>query len=155
MNSIENLIGSSFDDTLTGDGMANTLNGGAGDDTLIGGAGDDTLTGGAGQDTLTGGAGDDIFVIQTVASSVALADVITDFTSGDKLDITTSSTAQVWWNNNADSGSADSTNDTSTNDLILYADAAKTQVLAVILDYTTDPVAGIFEDTITVNAEVV
>ena len=49
--SIENLMGSAFNDTLTGDAGANVLNGGKGDDTLIGGAGADTLIGGDGTDT--------------------------------------------------------------------------------------------------------
>jgi Ca2+-binding RTX toxin-like protein len=49
--SIENLIGSSHNDTLTGDSGDNRLEGGGGDDTLIGGAGADTLNGGAGNDT--------------------------------------------------------------------------------------------------------
>jgi Ca2+-binding RTX toxin-like protein len=39
---IENLIGSAFDDVLYGDGAANTLDGGAGNDVLKGGAGSDT-----------------------------------------------------------------------------------------------------------------
>ncbi|HVI92115.1 MAG TPA: calcium-binding protein, partial [Dongiaceae bacterium] len=49
--SIENLTGSSSDDTLTGDVNANVLTGGAGNDTLDGGAGADTLVGGQGDDT--------------------------------------------------------------------------------------------------------
>ncbi|MBX9884858.1 MAG: calcium-binding protein, partial [Novosphingobium sp.] len=48
--SIENLIGSAFNDRLTGDGAANVLDGGAGNDRLAGGAGADTLIGGAGTD---------------------------------------------------------------------------------------------------------
>jgi len=40
--SIENLIGSSFNDKLTGDADANVLTGGAGVDTLAGGTGNDT-----------------------------------------------------------------------------------------------------------------
>ena len=40
--SIENLIGSAFNDTLTGNSGANTLTGGAGNDTLDGGTGTDT-----------------------------------------------------------------------------------------------------------------
>ncbi|GAA4018580.1 beta strand repeat-containing protein [Actimicrobium antarcticum] len=47
---IENLLGSSFDDTLRGDAGANRLDGGAGNDTLEGGAGADLLAGGEGQD---------------------------------------------------------------------------------------------------------
>ena len=49
--SIENLLGSGFNDTLTGDGNVNVLNGGAGADTLNGNAGVDTLIGGPGDDT--------------------------------------------------------------------------------------------------------
>ena len=53
---IENLTGSSHNDTLTGDAGANTLKGGAGIDTLNGGtAGNDILDGGAGNDILNGG----------------------------------------------------------------------------------------------------
>jgi Ca2+-binding RTX toxin-like protein len=59
-NSVENLIGSAFNDVLTGSGANNTLNGGAGNDTLSGGNGNDTLLGGAGNDTLVGGAGADV-----------------------------------------------------------------------------------------------
>ncbi|MCF6327284.1 MAG: calcium-binding protein, partial [Devosiaceae bacterium] len=43
LNSIENLIGSAFDDRLTGDANDNVLTGGAGNDTLTGGAGNDTF----------------------------------------------------------------------------------------------------------------
>jgi Ca2+-binding RTX toxin-like protein len=55
--SIENVVGSKFDDTITGDDVANRLLGGEGNDTLQGGAGDDVLVGGAGADVLDGGAG--------------------------------------------------------------------------------------------------
>ncbi|WP_193227608.1 cellulase family glycosylhydrolase [Aureimonas psammosilenae] len=51
--SIENVIGSRFNDNLTGDGGINRLEGGDGDDTLIGGGGGDTLIGGAGSDTVS------------------------------------------------------------------------------------------------------
>ncbi|MCC0049839.1 MAG: cadherin domain-containing protein, partial [Rhodobiaceae bacterium] len=50
LTGIENLTGSSLDDTLIGDGGDNTLSGDAGNDTLRGGAGSDTLEGGAGTD---------------------------------------------------------------------------------------------------------
>ncbi len=52
--SIENLIGSSFDDQLVGNTGANVLEGGAGQDGLIGQNGDDTLRGGDGHDILRG-----------------------------------------------------------------------------------------------------
>ena len=57
--SIENLVGSNHDDTLTGDAGNNVLTGLAGNDTLNGGLGNDTLRGGPGADTLDGGPGTD------------------------------------------------------------------------------------------------
>ncbi|MEF8756300.1 MAG: hypothetical protein V5B60_20575 [Accumulibacter sp.] len=59
---IENLTGSTYDDTLTGDANANRLNGAQGNDFLNGGAGNDTLDGGAGSDRLWGGTGADSLV---------------------------------------------------------------------------------------------
>ena len=52
LSGIENIVGSSFNDTLSGDDQANELNGGAGNDTLIGGLGNDTYVTDGG-DTLT------------------------------------------------------------------------------------------------------
>jgi len=60
--SIEGLIGSTQDDTLTGDAGANSILGGDGLDTLAGGDGNDVLDGGDKGDTLRGGRGDDILV---------------------------------------------------------------------------------------------
>ena len=53
-SSIENIIGSAYNDTLAGDDSAgsNSIDGGAGDDTVFVTAGYDTLDGGAGNDTL-------------------------------------------------------------------------------------------------------
>ncbi len=52
--SIENLIGSRFDDILTGDAGKNSLHGGAGNDRLVGGGGNDIFifANGDGQDTI-------------------------------------------------------------------------------------------------------
>ena len=50
LGTVENVVGSAFDDHLTGSAESNVLNGGAGNDTLVGGAGNDTLIGGAGVD---------------------------------------------------------------------------------------------------------
>jgi Ca2+-binding RTX toxin-like protein len=54
-NSVENLIGSSFNDTLIGDAGSNALDGGRGNDTLTGAAGNDTFVfrSGFGHDTIT------------------------------------------------------------------------------------------------------
>ena len=74
--SIENLIGSNYNDTLIGDTGANVINGGLGNDTLIGGLGNDTLIGGAGSDTFLWRQGD------------VGRDTVADFKPGtDKLDL--------------------------------------------------------------------
>ena len=82
--SIENIIGSQFDDSLTGDNNVNHISGDAGTDTLIGGLGNDILTGGDGADIFKWTA-DDI----NIASGAPFSDTITDFsiTEGDKLDL--------------------------------------------------------------------
>ena len=59
LSNINNLIGSTFDDTLYGDSGNNVLSGGQGNDELHGGQGADTLYGGSGNDTIYGGAGCD------------------------------------------------------------------------------------------------
>ena len=70
---IENLIGSAFNDTLVGDAVAGSVTDNRarwrcrrrsawrwrGNDTLIGGLGNDILSGGDGNDLLIGGAGND------------------------------------------------------------------------------------------------
>ncbi|MXN45821.1 matrixin family metalloprotease [Shinella kummerowiae] len=50
-SSIENLLGSAFNDRLVGNSSVNMLTGGTGSDTLTGGAGADKLIGGSGTDT--------------------------------------------------------------------------------------------------------
>jgi Ca2+-binding RTX toxin-like protein len=59
LNSIENVIGSAYNDALNGNALANVLTGGDGHDSLRGNAGDDTLLGGSGDDLLYGNAGND------------------------------------------------------------------------------------------------
>ncbi|WP_205872745.1 Ig-like domain-containing protein [Limnohabitans planktonicus] len=59
ISNMENMVGTSFADTLTGDLNANILIGGNGSDSFAGGAGNDSLQGDEGDDTLTGGLGDD------------------------------------------------------------------------------------------------
>jgi Ca2+-binding RTX toxin-like protein len=64
---IENVVGSSFNDTLTGSSLANRLDGGLGNDVLDGGSGidgfangNDALNGGGGNDTIRGAGGADV-----------------------------------------------------------------------------------------------
>ncbi|KRA60098.1 hypothetical protein ASD79_07600 [Caulobacter sp. Root655] len=59
---VENLVGSSRNDSLTGTDGANHLSGGDGLDLLHGQGGDDRLDGGDGWDLLDGGAGNDILI---------------------------------------------------------------------------------------------
>ncbi|WP_131829791.1 calcium-binding protein, partial [Teichococcus deserti] len=56
---IENVNGTSYDDTITGDRFNNILRGGDGNDFLHGNKGDDILDGGEGNNTLNGGSGND------------------------------------------------------------------------------------------------
>lgn len=85
-SSIENLVGSPFDDVLTGDSGSNYL---------VGWGGDDTLNGGGSGDILEGGAGADTFVISSVADTFSLVgsvkalDRINDFSrgQGDRIDL--------------------------------------------------------------------
>ncbi len=64
------------------------LKGGVSDDLLVGGDGDDFLRGGKGSDTLRGGLGKDVFMWSLKDFEAGAEDVIEDFTSGDRLDLT-------------------------------------------------------------------
>ncbi|MBY8139152.1 cadherin-like domain-containing protein, partial [Vibrio fluvialis] len=81
------------DDILNGGDGNDILYGQGGDDTLNGGAGNDILIGGYGNDILTGGDGDDLFVFGGEGAAKGEdqfkthMDVITDFHSGDKIDL--------------------------------------------------------------------
>ena len=103
--SIENLIGSTFNDTLSAGTFAASLQGGAGNDTLVDGAGGDTLDGGAGVDTAsyassasgvtvnlgvagiqhTGGAGNDTLTSIEILIGSNFADTLTAASTGSSI----------------------------------------------------------------------
>jgi Ca2+-binding RTX toxin-like protein len=87
--SIENIQGTTSNDTLIGNAKDNVLYGDpepfiedfpppGGDDNLNGRDGNDTLVGGFGRDTLTGGSGSDTFIFNYAEEGI---DRITDFSS--------------------------------------------------------------------------
>jgi Ca2+-binding RTX toxin-like protein len=79
LDSIENVTGSAYADTLWGSDDANVLSGMNGNDglkgfggtdTLRGGADSDYLDGGAGADTMVGGTGDDTYIVDNASDVV-------------------------------------------------------------------------------------
>jgi Ca2+-binding RTX toxin-like protein len=82
VDSTENAIGGSSNDTLIGNDLRNNLMGGAGDDVLSGFAGNDTLEGGEGNDTYAGGTGADRVSFRNSAAGVTV-DVNLGFATGE------------------------------------------------------------------------
>ncbi|MBG9386900.1 calcium-binding protein, partial [Caenimonas aquaedulcis] len=83
--SIENAVGSDFNDTLTGNGVANRLDGGMGDDSLNGAGGADTMAGGAGNDRYSiDDAGDTLIELAGEGTDTAISRV--SFTLGPHLE---------------------------------------------------------------------
>lgn len=125
----ENIIGSSFDDSLLGNASTNNLNGGDGDDLLNGRTGDDVLDGGNGINTVS-------FANQTSGVSLTLQNAgdSTATTAADTitlrniLNLIGSSFADTLTGNNLDNTiSGGSGNDTldgagGTGDILSYAD---------------------------------
>jgi Ca2+-binding RTX toxin-like protein len=60
IESVENVVGSDFNDRISGNSAANDLFGGFGSDYLAGGSGADYLSGGSSNDSLYGGTGNDL-----------------------------------------------------------------------------------------------
>ncbi|WP_111351237.1 calcium-binding protein [Acuticoccus sediminis] len=85
---MDSLDGGKGTDTLDGGGGDDTLVGNDGDDVLLGGEGSDHLVGGAGRDRLTGGRAGDIFGFSKADDSApGAADVITDLSSRDRINL--------------------------------------------------------------------
>ena len=80
INSFQNAIAGSGNDSVLGDTLVNIINGGGGNDSISGGGGADRLTGGTGADAF-------VYALTTDSGVGTGRDVITDFVSGvDKLD---------------------------------------------------------------------
>ncbi|WP_289043996.1 calcium-binding protein [uncultured Aliiroseovarius sp.] len=78
-HSIENIVGTNWNDALVGDDFANSLFGGGGDDVLDGGMSGNILDGGDGSDTVTYANFRDAVVInlaQSTTSGAALGDIL-------------------------------------------------------------------------------
>ncbi|NJC41309.1 serralysin [Brevundimonas alba] len=73
--SVENAIGSNYNDVIYGDANANVIQGGIGSDVLVGGGGNDILMGGSGgvNNQLQGGTGDDLYILDAFDTIVELA----------------------------------------------------------------------------------
>jgi Ca2+-binding RTX toxin-like protein len=75
--------------SATGNEMSNIIIGNAANNIINGMAGNDVITGGLGTDNLTGGAGNDLFKFIAILDSQIgnKHDIITDFATGDKIDL--------------------------------------------------------------------
>jgi Ca2+-binding RTX toxin-like protein len=103
LTSIENLIGSAYEDSLSGDGLANRIQGGDGGDYISGGGGNDEVEGGKGEDLMAANEGDDKMVGGD-GSDVMSAGAGKDESTGGK-------GADVFWFNDGDSGVTSATRD--------------------------------------------
>jgi Ca2+-binding RTX toxin-like protein len=85
------ITGTRGKDTLNGTSGNDVIYGLGGDDTLSGGGGNDRIHGGAGWDIMTGGSGNDTFVFTSGSESPLMttiySDFITDWTAGDRIDL--------------------------------------------------------------------
>ncbi|MCB5204572.1 cadherin-like domain-containing protein [Neorhizobium sp. T786] len=94
VESIENVVGTGYDDTITGDDSDNAIHAGGGDDVLTGGKGDDTLRAEDGDDTIVVSTasddcdddGDDVYSggegTDTLDASAAKASIQVDLKAG-------------------------------------------------------------------------
>ncbi|BBF93624.1 ExeM/NucH family extracellular endonuclease [Blastochloris tepida] len=101
-DSIEQIIGSAYGDTLTGDDGDNVFQAGAGNDTVNGGGGNDIIYAGAGADAQNGGAGIDRVVYSASATGVTVNLATAQGSGGDAEGDTFSGIEQVIGSEHAD-----------------------------------------------------
>lgn len=116
---IENLTGSSRNDSLRGSQDANVLSGNGGDDRLYGRAGDDVLYGGSGDDRLVVGAGDG--GVQYAYGQ-----------KGDDTYVYAKSSERLFVTKSGESAT------TGTNDTFIFTDLALADVDVSVRDYDND-----------------
>ena len=125
LSNIQNIIGSSYNDTLTGDANANII------------------TGGAGADTIDGGAGADTFIMKLGIVPVAQVDTVTlsgKYEAGDQITIIGLATAAVTYTVLAgDIGASDAATDEAVAAKVISAvnSAAGKTVTAATFDAAT------------------
>jgi Ca2+-binding RTX toxin-like protein len=117
LESIENVIGSDFNDVILLSDASGSANGRDGNDSITGGAGDDTLRGGAGNDTLAGGAGFDILSYADATSSGTIG------TKGVTVNLATGAATDNWANADHVSG-IEEVIGTSLDDTLIGGNAA-------------------------------
>jgi Ca2+-binding RTX toxin-like protein len=85
----DTLLGGQDNDMLVGGPGGDFLNGNLGDDNIQGGAAADIILGEGGRDVMSGGGGTDTFIFGAGASDVTVAgaDVITDWTAADRIQL--------------------------------------------------------------------
>lgn len=107
-DSVEDVRGSVFDDSIAGDHASNYINGEKGNDSIVGHGGDDQILGGFGADDIRGGAGIDIFGFSlghSGGNTTTLFDRIFDFdANGDdslSMEVLDTAYAAANWKNTA------------------------------------------------------
>ncbi len=148
----QRLAGTDGNDRLLGGYATDTLDGGAGDDTLVGGwapdvllggLGADLLIGGAGGDSLSGGLGNDSFLYTSVGDIAG--DLITDFTAGDRLDLSALHATYVGNSATSANGQAQIRTYTAGNLTVLAVDANGDGRIDATLFLNNQP--GLVEET--------
>ncbi|MGB6169172.1 MAG: S8 family serine peptidase, partial [Geitlerinemataceae cyanobacterium] len=141
------LAGNQGNDSLFGNTETDILYGGKGNDWLFGGEdndrlwgdlGDDWLSGDRGADTVTGGEGSDRFIIGTGGSTLADADIITDYTDGeDWLELTD---GRTFTGLDIQPGTGANVNDTIVKDTVTgeYLAVLKDFVASGVLEYADE-----------------
>lgn len=137
----DSLFGNTETDILYGGKGSDWLFGGEGNDRLWGDLGDDELSGDRGTDTVTGGEGSDRFIIGTGGSTLADADIITDYTDGeDWLELTD---GRTFVGLDIQPGTGANTNDT------IVQDPVTGEYLAILKDFVASEVLEFADESYT------